>query len=62
MIFRAKVIYGYAKRMQMKKYFEKTEKKITYAMILHTGPIFLRQIKVIQYDIKEGRIVENGGL
>ena len=46
----------------MKKYFEKTEKKITYAMILHTGPILLRQIKVKQYDIKKGRIAENGGL
>lgn len=57
-----KVIDRCAKRMQMKKNFEETEKKITYAMILHTGPIFLRQIKVKQYDIKKGRIAENGGL
>jgi hypothetical protein len=62
LIFRAKVIYGCAKRMQMKKNFEKPEKKITYAMFLHTAPIFLHQIKVKQYDIKEGRIVENGSL
>lgn len=48
--------------MQIRNYFEKTEKKITYAMFLHNAPIFLRQIKVKQYDIKEGRIAENGGL
>ena len=46
----------------MKKNFEKSEKKITYAMFLHTAPLFLHQIKVKQYDIKEGRITENGGL
>ena len=46
----------------MKNNFEKIKKKITYAMILHTAPVFLQQIKVIQYDIKEGRIAENGCL
>ena len=30
--------------MQMKKNFEKSEKKITYAMILHTTPVILQQI------------------
>ena len=48
--------------MQMKKNFEKSEKKITYAMFLHIAPIFLQQIKVKQYDIKKGRIAENGCL
>lgn len=31
-------------------------------MILHTTPVNLQQIKVKHYDIKEGRIAENGCL